>query len=61
MRRLTSILSLTLASSLLAGACGTSETPASDPTKIVLVTGATGTQGGAVARELLNVDMQCAD
>ena len=51
MRRLTYILITTLAS-LLAAACGDSDSPTPDTRKIVLVTGATGTQGGAVAREL---------
>lgn len=51
MRRLTYSLFLTLAS-LLAVACSDSESPTPEARKIVLVTGATGTQGGAVAREL---------
>lgn len=46
------ILFLTLAS-FLTVACSNSETPAPDATKVVLVTGATGTQGGAVTRELV--------
>ncbi len=53
MRKLTWILLLTLAS-LPAVSCSKSETPAPDAAKIVLVTGATGTQGGAVARELVD-------
>ena len=53
MRGMTYILLWTLAS-LLAVACSKSETPATDAAKIVLVTGATGTQGGAVARELVD-------
>ena len=53
MRRLTYILLLTIAS-LLAAACSKSEPPAPEAAKIVLVTGATGTQGGAVARELID-------
>ena len=35
-------------------ACNKSETAATNAVKIVLVTGATGTQGGAVARELVD-------
>lgn len=53
MRKLTYILFLTSVS-LLAVACSKSETPTPDAAKIVLVTGATGTQGGAVARELVD-------
>ena len=39
--------------SFLAAACSNSGTSPADSRKIVLVTGATGTQGGAVARELV--------
>jgi uncharacterized protein YbjT (DUF2867 family) len=53
MCRLTYVLLLIL-TSLLAVGCSKSETPTPDAARIVLVTGATGNQGGAVARELLN-------
>ncbi len=53
MRRLTCTLFLTIAL-LPAVACSKSETPATNAAKIVLVTGATGTQGGAVTRELVD-------
>ena len=52
MRRLCGAL-LFLVTSILLCACSSFDAPATNSEKSILVTGATGTQGGAVARELL--------